>query len=379
MTGPLRPTFLEGQILAAADLTATVAYARAGAARHARHLHDWGIAEGLELVTENRTDPATNVRYVEVTVSAGLAIDGTGREVLVPEPVVLRESDFEQVNGADMDTNSPYPLFLTAVDRDPPARPPQESCAGAGGQTRVEESYQIFFGRLGDELLVADQQPPSVAAAPAEPPVRWLILLGYVQWTGGHFTAVSAKARGVGPRYAGVRADSVSARSGTLALRTKPAVQEGQPAVVLSGGEQPSLVFGLYKGNGAISPLMTMAANGNLSIAGSFSGRISAGSVFVATGTATDGMLLPLPTGVTPDQVADGQVVLHVQVSARASATSEVFVVRHPVEVTVDGDRRVRCRVRTYDLSTSPPGFSEGPGAVDFLVLATVPPTNGGG
>src|SRR5215470_17719934 len=119
MTGPLRPTFHEGQVLAAADLAATVAYARGAAARHTRYLHDWGIAEGLGLVTENRTDPATNARYVEVSVSAGMAIDGTGREIVVPEPVVLAEADFEEVNGADEPTDEPYPVFLTAADRTP--------------------------------------------------------------------------------------------------------------------------------------------------------------------------------------------------------------------------------------------------------------------
>ena len=46
---PERPAFFEGQILAAADLTSAVDYGRAEVARHERYLHDWGIAEGLEL------------------------------------------------------------------------------------------------------------------------------------------------------------------------------------------------------------------------------------------------------------------------------------------------------------------------------------------
>ena len=48
---PERPAFFEGQILAAADLTSAVDYGRGQAARHERYLHDWGIAEGLELTT----------------------------------------------------------------------------------------------------------------------------------------------------------------------------------------------------------------------------------------------------------------------------------------------------------------------------------------
>src|SRR5687768_16129152 len=123
MTGPLRPAFHEGQVLAAADLSATVEYTRGLATRHARHLHDWGIAEGLGLVTANRTDPATNARFVEVSVAPGIAVDGTVREVVLTEPVVLRESGFDEVNGADQPTDDPYPVFLTAADRDPDQSP----------------------------------------------------------------------------------------------------------------------------------------------------------------------------------------------------------------------------------------------------------------
>ncbi|MFI0418836.1 hypothetical protein [Spongiactinospora sp. 9N601] len=375
MTGPLRPAFHEGQVLAAADLAATVGHARAVAARHARHLHDWGIAEGLELVTESRTDPATDARYVEVIVSPGLAIDGTGREIVVDSPVVLSEAGFAEVNGAER-TTEPYPVFLSAVDR-PQAATGPASCASGAGTTRVEETYQILFGRLGDERLVADQRPPAVGAVPADPPARWLVLLGFVQWTDGHFTDARADARGVRPRYAGVRADTVAARSGTLSLRSRPTAREGEPALVLSGEDPPSLVFGLYQGDGSVSPLMTVAGNGNLTIAGSLSGRISAGSVLAASGTATDGMLLPLPSGVTPEEVADGRVALHVYVTPRIPPSDAGFIV--PAETGVDADRRVRCRLRGYDPIGSPGEIVERPGAVDFLVLATVPTTNGGG
>ncbi len=377
MTGPLRPTFHEGQVLAAADLAATVEYARGAAARHARYLHDWGIADGLALVTEDRTDPVSGARYVEVSVSAGLAVDGTGREIVVSEPVVLSEAEFNEVNGADQSTLDPYPVFLTAVDRARSATGPA-SCGATTGATRVEESYQVLFGRLGDERLVADQQPPSVGSAPGDPPVRWLVLLGYVRWTGGHFTAVIPTARGIGPRYAGVRADTVAARSGTLSLRTQTTVQEGKPALVLSGEDPPSLVYGLYQGSGSVSPLMTVAANGNLTIAGSFSGQISAGSVLATSGTATDGVLLPLPSGVSPEEVADGRVALHVYVTPRLPPTTD-SVLQIPVEATVDSERRVRCRTRFYDPITAPEVVVDRPGVVDFLVLATVAATNGGG
>ncbi|GLY40036.1 hypothetical protein Amsp01_060590 [Amycolatopsis sp. NBRC 101858] len=375
MTGPLRPEFHEGQVLAAADLAATVSYARAAAVRHARLAHEWGIADGLALTTENRTDPATGARFVEVSVQAGLAVDGTGREIVVPAPVVLSEADFEAVNGADGPTSEPYPVFLTAADRARPATGPA-SCAGSAGPSRVEESYQILFKRLGDERLVADQQPPAVNAAPAAPPVPWLVLLGFVQWTAGHFTAAVPEARDVGPRFAGVRADTVAARSGSLSLRTRPLAGEGEPALVLSGSDTPALVYGLYRGTGQVDPLMTVESNGNLTIAGSFSGRISAGSVLATSGSATDGMVLPLPAGVTPEEVADGRVSLHVYVTPRIPPSGAGLTV--PAEATVDGDRRVRCLLRSYDPGTGP-AVTERPGSVDFLVLATVAATSGGG
>ncbi|EFL29135.1 hypothetical protein SSOG_08849 [Streptomyces himastatinicus ATCC 53653] len=179
-------------------------------------------------------------------------------------------------------------------------------------------------------------------------------------------------------RYAGVRADTVSARSGALTLRTGTEAEEGKPALVLSGGDTPNLVFGLYQGSGTVAPLMTVAANGNLTIEGSFSGRMPAGSTLVASGTATDGMLLPLPSGITPEQVADGRVVIHVQLTPRTPPLPDTTLYS-PVEATVDADRRVRCRVRLYDPLANPATVVDQPGAVDFLVVATVAPTNGGG
>jgi hypothetical protein len=119
-----------------------------------------------------------------------------------------------------------------------------------------------------------------------------------------------------------------------------------------------------------------VAANGNLTVAGSFSGRISAGSVLATSGTATDGTLLPLPTGVSPAEVADGRVALHVYVTPRLPPTDSGL--SSPAEATVDSDRRVRCRFRFYDPAVGP-GVDERPGAVEFLVLATVAATSGGG
>ena len=78
-----RPVFVDGAILAAADLSALEATARDRDARHARHLHTPGVAAGLELRQRSRERPPASRAYVDVTLTAGYAVDGTGRELVL--------------------------------------------------------------------------------------------------------------------------------------------------------------------------------------------------------------------------------------------------------------------------------------------------------
>jgi hypothetical protein len=90
-------------------------------------------------------------------------------------------------------------------------------------------------------------------------------------------------------------------------------------------------------------------------------------------------MLLPLPSGVNPEEVADGRVSLHVYVTPKVVPTATDTLVAVPAEATVDADRRVRCRTKVFDPTATSPTVVDQPGAVDFLVLATVAATSGGG
>lgn len=372
MADPQRPAFYEGQVLAAADLGATVDHARARAARHDRYLHDWGIAEGLALSAEPRTDPGGAEGSFTVTVQAGLAVDGTGREVLVRAPVPLQEAVFQEVNG-DPDAPGPYPVFLAGLDRDPvPASIVPDACGANGQRSRVDESYQILFGRLGDERLVAEQRAPAVADGPGDGREPWLVLLGYVTWENGQFTGVAPDVGGVVPRYAGVRADTVAARSGSLTLRTRPEAAEGEPAVTLDG--PTGLAFGIHKADGSVDSLMVVSPRGDLTVRGTITGGQQGGAVTAVSGVATDGMILPLPAGVSEEQVADGQVVLHVSLKPHryAPAAQDGIWLTSPTECTVDSQRRVRCRMRSVQVGAAPPEWHDRPAAADFLVLATV-------
>src|SRR5579863_2540093 len=141
MTDPVsRTAFYEGEILPAADLTATVDYSRNQMARHDRYLHSGGIAAGLDLVGTPSAS-ATGTAYKVVTVKAGVAIDGTGREIVVPDDVTLTPSDFQGEVTPLPDPTVWYPFFLVGLDQ--PASPSSNltGACNSSQPTRTQETY----------------------------------------------------------------------------------------------------------------------------------------------------------------------------------------------------------------------------------------------
>src|SRR4051812_19979668 len=82
-----RPSFYEGQVLRAADLGLGLDYGRGQQARHNRYLHTPGIATGLTL----KVDDSTGV--IQVRLSPGVAVDATGRQIVVAREEVLAPED----------------------------------------------------------------------------------------------------------------------------------------------------------------------------------------------------------------------------------------------------------------------------------------------
>jgi hypothetical protein len=361
---PERPAFFEGQILAAADLTSAVDYGRAGASRHDRYLHDWGIAEGLELTKV----PYSTGKYVDVTLGPGVAIDGTGREIVVPTPVLLNTADFFNANGASPQAGANYPVLLHGIDADAPAPPLTSGACGPGRlPTRTQEGFGLTYGGLGAELLLDEQQVPDVSAGPGPAGgVLWEVLVGFVQWdaSAAKFTDASEAGR----RYAGVKADTVAARSGTLALRSQPTVTPGQPVLVV-GGDPPALTFGLYQGGNTVDPRLTVSAQGDVTATGTIKGALTQGEIRVQSGTVTHGLVIPLPAGITQDQVDRGAVILHLHLTPHTpQGISGTWYV--PVECSVDASRQLTCQV-LIGTGSSLSG-SQKPGAADYLMVATV-------
>lgn len=335
-----RPTFREGQILSAAQLGRVVEYGRDAQARHLRYLHSWGIAEGLVL-TGRGLKTAAGDDYQEVTLGAGYAIDGSGREIVVAESERLSEDLFDQLNVATDDETAWYPVFLLGRDEERSAAATTTSgdCT-TGGASALTEGFEVTFGRPGDEAELDQQTVPDVDQGPGGgvSSTGWRVLVGFVQWDAdiGKFTAVADESGGIGRRYAGVRADEVVARGDTLELK----------------GEE-------------------VEVDGDLRVTGKIIGAL-AGGVQVESGIVSDGMLVPLPAGITQEQVDDEEVLLQVHVTPHfeeigLTAPAGERWLAAPIECYAE-ERRVRCRYHWR--LTDGTDQVDLPGSCDYVVMA---------
>ncbi|MGE0028885.1 MAG: hypothetical protein AB7O78_06470 [Thermoleophilia bacterium] len=81
---PERNRYFAGRLLGAGDLQREQEYHRAAASRTAWAAMGWGVVAGLGLTV------APGAQGPEVTVGPGLALDGMGREIVLPSPAVLQ-------------------------------------------------------------------------------------------------------------------------------------------------------------------------------------------------------------------------------------------------------------------------------------------------
>lgn len=376
-----RPSFAEGQILAASDLARLSSYPRGREERHNRFVHRCGIVTGLELQTEAAEDSNGNA-YVRVFVSPGLAVDGEGRELLVTERLALEVEPFRNTIGNVIEESVPYPVFLVSQYRPTGGDPARVGpCGAAAGGGAVEEGHDIRYGRPGDET--ADQAAAPLSSDPTaeEGSSSWLILVGFVTWSAaaGRFAGVDAAAAAKYRPFIGINAAVVAGDGARVQLQAKGEVVAGDAVLqLLETAQGPSLRFGTYKSPGEITPLLTIDEKGDLVAKGSLTGTRTGNTVLVQSGIASDGTILPLPPGVTEAQIGDGRATVHIQVAplvdpAAAPVPGADFAALVQ-ECRVDSDRRVRCRICWCSLPFGTPmaGFggtmTSGPGAVSYLI-----------
>jgi len=374
-----RPSFYEGQILAGADLNAAVNHARGQAARHERYLHLWGIAQGLDLKGDDKKT-ALGVAYKEITVTAGMAVDASGREIVVPADMRLPDEVFDQLNvsvGQLPGAVVWYPVFVTGRDSVPAAPALTVGQCGSSEPRRWREDIQLDFDRPGAEAKEQDETasadgPDSGSATPRR------VLLGFVRWdnTIGKFSDVANEHEGTARRYAGVRADTVAARGGSLALRTRSAVTKGKPGLALTEAGNGLLAYGPLTAGGGVEPVFSVNAKGDLTIAGKFTGAVTPGSVQVQSGVVMDGVILPLPPGITQEMLDKGQATAHVHVTTRVPPSAPPDAnpgwVACPLECGIDAARRLRCTVRWIKAGGTLADLVDLPGECDYLLLVSV-------
>lgn len=374
-----RPVFLDGAILAAADLSALQSTARDRDARHARHLHTPGVCSGLELVSEPRTTTAGK-EYVDVTLTAGYAVDGTGRELVVAADQQLSPDRFLADN-----PNPPpeqgetfsvwHPVFVRGLDATVAGEAQPSTCANGSGRGGVEEIVEVEFGRPGDTDL--DQPVPAPDSGPGN--AAWRVLVGFVRLDRmiNRFHEVGTSANGVVVTGAGARAAVVAAPAGQLELRAGAAPSVGVPAVLVGAAQGGSLTFGTHDGTGGVAPLLHIDSSGNLTAKGALKGVQAAGTVRIVSGITSDGTVLPLPVGVDQATIDSGGLEVSILLTPKLpdpatgpSAATSVFV---PLRCQVDTDRRVSCSGQWLDLAATPILTPEESISCDFVLLVAVP------
>jgi hypothetical protein len=366
-----RPVFFENQILGAADLTATVNLGRGQQARHNRYLHLWGIAAGLELTSEPDPDRAG---YVKIKLSPGVAIDGTGREIIVSQDEDLSEAQFSQSGiSSGRREDELYPVFLVGRDQKATQAPLLMGACTNNEATRVEEAYEINFGRPGEEREPDEQTGVGFSDGPGDG--HWQVLLGFVKWKDGFTGLQPDNNKGVGKRFVGVQADVVAAHSGSLQLRTQTKSQDKKPALILDETGDGLLRFGALNAEGKLNTVFSVNAKGDLRVEGKISSPIAPGSVQVQSGIVMDGLLLPLPPDIDPADIDSGKLMLHVHLTPLmtqdfAPGPPEQAVA--PIECFVDSDRRVHCRLLWMPSSGAWSPLAAA-GFCNYLVMVSAP------
>jgi len=377
-TAPTRPNFFNGLIPSAQDFNSILSFERTAQAQHARYLHTEGIAHGLELSGEKQKTAAGD-DFVAITLSSGYAVDGTGRQLVLPEDERLSEQLFLQLNVINVsEPEAYYPVFINGRDQEATNRGEGLLSCDAGGTKRITEKVDITFGRVEE---AADPENKGVGAVDAGPrsgtsSAPWRVLVGFVQWdaTIKRFKAVAASTDGITPGYAGVRADDVISHSDRVVLRSAVKGENGTAALAVRKADGGILEFGQQNSQGEVVPVFTVNGNGDLHAEGKITGAI-AGGVQVQGGVAFDGATLPLPPGITAQQVDDGEVLVHAHVTphfavpALPSPGAGAYWMMRVIECRLDG-RYVYCRVRWE--STNGMGGSpiEMPGACDYTLMA---------
>ena len=221
-----RLNYYDHQFLRAPDFTDEQNYHLGMRRLHNSYLHTWGVVTGLQVSV------ATGGTGTAVTVNAGIALDSTGREMVLPADTNL------ELGGEAPNTT----LYITIAYDEQQSDPTTET--GGAGNTRMTEMPKLSFS----------------ATAPADKSMT--LILAKVPRTATGLGAVDVSDR----KQAGVALGN-DLSVNTLTLKKDGVAQANWPVLSCSGANQAALAnAGLtMSGNLGIGPA---AANRNLTVSG---------------------------------------------------------------------------------------------------------------
>src|SRR2546421_1484385 len=125
--GATRPRFRERQVLRAADLEVEQSYLITARRRHNIGQHGWGIVSGLQLANTPEG----------LFVLPGMAVDGYGRELIVPASLAIPPDAFHQLGTDALEVWLCYDLVQVNV--------PQRGSwdCGSGRNSNVREVSRL--------------------------------------------------------------------------------------------------------------------------------------------------------------------------------------------------------------------------------------------
>jgi hypothetical protein len=349
-------------------------YSRNQDARHARCAHLWGIADGL------------NVKVLDgnLEVGEGMAVDSSGAAVILTDKTILTPDQFQRqlTNGED---SGFFPLFVIAHHDVASGRRLNGSCGEAKGH-RENETGRLKFDRLSSLVDWDTRQNAPVIAKGPDSSVERRVLLGFVEWDkpGRKFKSFQKKHLTYQVRYLGARAETVESTTGQMTLRIKSRDSKDVALVYVDLNDAKQMfAFGLEDGRGGINRVFTVDKDGNVTAKGVISGAapVTPGTVLVHSGKATDGIHLPLPPGITLEQVSSGAVVLHIMVTPRFEDSEEPMFggpwLPKVAECSVNPQTlKVQCRLQWFDWTSGAAPVFLG-GVCDYLLIATVVSSGG--
>ena len=239
-----RVRYREQQTLGKNDLSDEQAYRTAMRRRHNLAHHAWGIVEGFELVVIDE----------EPVLQPGMAIDGYGRELIVPSSVSLEDA-FNELGCDKADIWLLYGLT--------PVTPPQRGRwdCGPGQHSRWQEEAVLrlkpantdpdFDPRKPFEVALKDQGFGPAETPPDDPAAEWPVYLGTVD--------MESKEVDISRRpYVRLIGESVSAPSG------KTRIQVGSE----DAGDKRRFAVQVADDVGSFTERLVIDRNGDASIHG---------------------------------------------------------------------------------------------------------------